>query len=119
MGENVRTAMNYALSEALEGYSDFDDVEFTPELMGEVFICYLTDLVFEQVVLDMGEVWFHAESANKQILMENELRELVKVLVDTKLDEVSGSSLTEISSTEVSRVQAETIKAVVDEWEQF
>lgn len=117
--DNVRTAMNYALSEALETYSYFDDVEFTPELLGQVFTCYLTDLVFEQVVLDMGEMWFHAESANRQIQMENELRQLIKVVVDIKLDDVSGSDLSKISNSEINSVQVQTIRAVIEEWEQF
>jgi hypothetical protein len=115
----VRSSINYALSEALEEYSDFDDVEITSELLGQVFTCYLTDLVFEHVVLDMGETWFHAESPNKQIQMENELRELTKIIVDTELDRVSKGDLSSIAKAKFAQVQIQAIQAVIYAWENY
>ena len=117
--DHVRTAINYALSEALEDYSDFDDVHVTPELLGQVFTCYLTDLVFEQVVLDMGEEWLYAETINKQIQMENELRELIKIIVDNNLDNVSNGNLSLINKNNIAKIQIDAITEVIKEWENF
>lgn len=115
----VRTAMNFALSEALQKYDQINDVDFTPDLMAEVFICYLTDLVFQQVLFDMGKAWFHAETAIRQIHMENELRELIKVIVDSKLDKISNGNFSSISQHQITQVQIAAISETITEWEQF
>lgn len=115
----VRTAMNFALSEALQKYDQINDVDFTPDLMAEVFICYLTDLVFQQVLFDMGKAWFHAETAIRQIHMENELRELIKVIVDSKLDKISNGNFSSISQHQIIQVQIAAISETITEWERF
>lgn len=115
----VRTAMNFALSEALQEYDQIDDVDFSPDLMAEVFICYLTDLVFQQVLFDMGKAWFHAETAIRQIHMENELRELIKVIVDRKLEKISGGNFSSISQRQITQVQIAAISETITEWEKF
>lgn len=115
----VRTAMNFALSEALQESEYIDDVGFTPDLMGEVFTFYLTDLVFQQVLIDMGKAWFHAETALRQINMENELRELIRVIVDRTLEKVSGGDVSNITQGQIIQVQIATISQTVTEWEQY
>jgi hypothetical protein len=117
--DTVRLAMNFALSEALQDSEFIDDVGFTPELMGEVFTLYITDLVFQQVLLDMGKSWFHAETAMRQINMENELRELIRVVVDGKLNGITGGDVSNITQTQITQVQISAIRETIDEWEQF
>jgi len=115
----VRTAMNFALSEALQESEYFDDIGFTPDLMGEVFTFYITDLVFQQVLIDMGKAWFHAETAMRQISMENELKELIRVVVDSKLEKISGGDVSKISQSQITQVQIAAISETIAEWEQF
>ena len=115
----VRTSMNFALSEALQESEYIDDVGFTPDLMGEVFTFYLTDLVFQQVLLDMGKAWFHAETALRQINMENELRELIRVVVDGKLEKISGGDVSNITQVQMTQVQISAISQTITEWEQY
>lgn len=115
----VRTAMNFALSEVLQESEYIDDVGFTPDLMGEIFTCYLTDLVFQQVLFDMGKAWFHAETATRQIHMENELRELIKVIVDSKLYKASGGDVSSITQSQIVKIQSLSISETITEWEQY
>jgi len=115
----IRSAMNSSLSEALEAYPDFDDVQITPEVLGDVFTCYLTDLVFEQVVLDMGDAWLKAETPLKQIQMENDIRELTKVIVDDALHKVTKGDFSTVTKQNISNVQIQAIKSVIEEWESF
>lgn len=117
--ENVRTSLNYALSEALQEVEVIDDANFTPELMAEVYNCYLTDLIFQQVVEDMGRAWFHAETARRTLQMESQLRELIKVIVDSKLEQVSGGNLSSISTKQITQVQIQTITQTINDWENF
>jgi len=115
----VRTAMNFALSEALQESEYIDEVSFTPDLMGEVFTFYLTDLVFQQVIIDMGKAWFHAETAMRQIHMENELRELIRIIVDGTLEKISGGDVSNISQSQITQVQISAIRQTITEWERF
>ncbi|WP_133011380.1 hypothetical protein [Marinomonas flavescens] len=115
----VRTALNFALSEALQESEYIDDVGFSPELMGEIYTLYITDLVFQQILIDMGRAWFHAETAIRQISMENELRELVRVVVDSKFETISGGDVSTITQDQISQVQASAISETISEWEQF
>lgn len=115
----VRTAMNFALSEALQESEYIDDVDFSPDLMGEVFTFYITDLVFQQVLTDMGRAWFHAETAIRQIHMENELKELIRVIVDGTLERISGGDVSNISQSQITQVQISAIRQTITEWERF
>lgn len=115
----VRSAMNYALSEVLEDFAEFSDATFTPELLGQVLTCYLTDLIFEQVVLDMGEAWLHAETPVRQINMEGDLRELIKVIVNSKLAENDNAALSNFNAKTTVELQSSIIKETISEWESF
>ena len=115
----VRTSMNFALSEALQESEYIDDVTFTSDLMGEIFTFYVTDLVFQQVLIDMGKAWFHAETAIRQISMENELRELIRVVVDGALEEISGGDVSNITQSQITQVQISAISQTITEWESY
>lgn len=115
----VRTAMNFALSEALQESEYIDDVDFTPDLMGEIFTFYITDLVFQQVVIDMGKAWFHAETPIRQVNMENELRELVRVVVDRRLEIITGGDVSNITQSQITQIQISAISQTITEWEQY
>ena len=115
----VRTSMNFALSEALQESEYIDNVSFTSDLMGEIFTFYITDLVFQQVLLDMGKAWFHAETAIRQISMENELRELIRIVVDGTLEKTSGGDVSNITQSQITQVQISAINQTITEWENF
>lgn len=115
----VRISMNFALSEALQESEYIDDAVFTADLMGEVFTFYITDLVFQQVLLDMGNAWFHAETAIRQINMENELRELIRVVVDGTLEKISGGDVSDITQAQITQVQVSAISQTISEWELY
>lgn len=116
----IRSALNYSLSEALEDCEQFNDVTIDSDLLGQVFTYYITDLVFQQVVIDMGKAWNHAQTPLRQLEMEYQLRELIKVIVDSKLDKAfSNSDLTTINSYQIRTIQIACIQATVDEWELY
>ena len=117
--DNVRSALNFALSEAIESFEEFDDVVFTPELTGQIFTFYLTDLIFQQIVIDMGEAWFHAETPIRQVYMETDLRELIRVIVDIKLEEVTSGDFSNISHNHMTKIQLSVIQETINEWENY
>lgn len=51
----VRIALDYALAEALPDDADFNADVITQDVMHEALSCYLTDLIFQDIVTGMGE----------------------------------------------------------------
>ncbi|MFD2165315.1 MAG: hypothetical protein ACFHVJ_18675 [Aestuariibacter sp.] len=115
----VRVALDYALEEALPDTEEFDPNSFTDEVIQEAIGCYLTDLIFQDVVEGMGRAWFHVEPASKHHQMEVELRELIKVITQEQLDKVTNGNPSTISKENITKIQAGAIAMTVDEWESF
>ncbi|NWO06610.1 MAG: hypothetical protein HLX50_13250 [Alteromonadaceae bacterium] len=115
----VRIALDYALEEALPDTDEFDLGSFTDEVIQEAIGCYLTDLIFQDVVEGMGRAWFHVEPASKHHQMEVELRELIKVIAQEQLDKITQGNPSSISRDNITKVQSEAIALTVKEWESF
>jgi hypothetical protein len=67
----------------------------------------------------MGNAWFHAETAIRQITMENDLRELISVVVDGALEKISGGDLSNITQSQITQVQISAINQTITEWEAY
>ena len=50
--EKIKAAINTALSEALEGLTEFDPTSISDEMLVNIMIFYLRESIFEQVVMD-------------------------------------------------------------------
>lgn len=117
--DSVRIALDYALEEALPDTEDFDPNSFTEEVIQQAIGCYLTDLIFQDVVEGMGRAWFHVEPASKHHSMEVELRELIKVIAQEQLDKVTNGNPINITRDNITKIQADAIAMTVEEWESF
>ncbi|HGF5053496.1 hypothetical protein [Vibrio parahaemolyticus] len=117
--DSVRIALDYALEEALPDTEDFDPNSFTEEVIQQAIGCYLTDLIFQDVVEGMGRAWFHVEPASKHHSMEVELRELIKVIAQEQLDKVTNGNPSNITRNNITKIQADAIAMTVEEWESF
>jgi hypothetical protein len=117
--DSVRIALNYALEEALPDTQDFDPASFTDEVIQDGISCYLTDLIFQDVVTGMGEAWFKAELATKHHKMESELRELIKVITQQEIDKATNGNPSNITKNNIEKIQIEAISKTVEHWEKF
>lgn len=117
--DSVRLALDFALAEVLPEEEAFDASMFTDDVVHEAISCYLTDLIFQDIVNGMGKAWFHVEHPSKHHRMEEELRELVKVITQSKLEKVMHDNAGNISQENVIKIQIDAISQTVDEWENF
>lgn len=117
--DSVRLALDFALAEVLPEEDTFDESMFTDEVVQEAISCYLTDLIFQDVVNGMGKAWFHAEHPSKHHRMEEELRDLIKVITQSKVEKVTRDSGGSISQNNITKIQIDAISQTVDEWESF
>ncbi|WP_323744751.1 hypothetical protein [Pseudoalteromonas sp. PPB1] len=117
--DSVRLALDFALAEVLPEEDAFDESMFTDDVIQEAISCYLTDLIFQDVVNGMGKAWFHAEHPSKHHRMEEELRDLIKVITQSKVEKVMNENGGNISQDNIAKVQIDAISQTVDEWESF
>jgi hypothetical protein len=116
--DKVRVSLDYALNEALEEVENFGDVEFTPDVVNEIYLCYLTDLIFQDVVTSMGKAWFHAETYQRAANMERELRDLIMVITESKMEN-SLEKISKVDQVEIIKFQADVIANTIEAWEDF
>jgi len=115
----IRIALDYALEESLPDTDNFEPESFTDEVIQETISCYLTDLIFQDVVTGMGRAWFHVEPPSKHHRMEEELRELIKVIVQEQIEIVTSGNPSHITRDNITKIQIDAITMTVDEWESF
>ncbi len=77
--------MNQALVEALDGIEYFDLNHITDDVIVDTMINYLAESIFLQVIMDAGKSWNKAGTITQAVAAENELRELIKVVVDKNM----------------------------------
>ncbi|KKD59554.1 hypothetical protein RN22_15355 [Grimontia sp. AD028] len=117
--ESVRLAIDFALAEVLPDDDKFDESMFTDDVIKEAISCYLTDLIFQDVVNGMGKAWFHAEHPSKHHKMEEELRDLIKVITQSKVEKITSNNGGNLSQGNITKIQIDAISQTVDEWESF
>lgn len=118
-GEKIRNALNEALAEALEGQDIFDPSAITDDLVLELLICYLTESIFLQIVSDAGKAWLKAENAERESDAENELRELIKVVVDQNVAQNVAADLRSMTNHDVEIIERSSLRGVWAEWETY
>lgn len=117
--DSVRLALDFALAEVLPEEGTFDESMFTDEVIQDAISCYLTDLIFQDVVNGMGKAWFYAEHPSKHHRMEEELRDLIKVITQSKVETVTSENGGDISQENITQIQIDAISQTVEEWEAF
>lgn len=117
--ESVRLAIDFALAEVLPDEEKFDESMFTDDVVTEAISCYLTDLIFQDVVDGMGKAWFHAEHPSKHHKMEEELRDLIKVITQSKVEKITSDNGGHLSQANITKIQIDAISQTIDEWESF
>lgn len=115
----VRIALDYALAEALPDEDDFEARVITEDVMHEALSCYLTDLIFQDIVTGMGKAWFYTEHASKHHRMEEELRELVKVVVQQQVEGLTHGNTGRITRDNITQLQVDAITQTVEVWESY
>lgn len=117
--ERIRTALNEALSECLEGVETFDFGDITDELLVEVMIAYVVRCVFEQVVLDSDRAFGKAASADQLDRAEKGLFELVKVATDKHMRPLLDGQVQGMTGDQIQAAELAAIREVWKEWEAY
>jgi hypothetical protein len=117
--DKIRSAMNCALAEALDGVVIFDSNAITDDVIINTMIVYVSESIFLQVVQDAGQAWIKADTPSQAIVAENSLRELIKVEVDKHMAPMFRESIRSLTKSQIARIQRDVINAVWSEWETY
>jgi hypothetical protein len=117
--DKIRAAMNHALVEALDGVETFDLQCITDDVIVDTMIGYLSESIFLQMVMDSGKAWNRADAPAQAVRAENELRELIKVVVDKHMAPKLAGNVRNIGRQQMAQIEREAIMDVWKEWEDY
>lgn len=117
--DKIRSAMNVALSEALEGMTTFDENRISVEVIAKMMICYLTESIFLQIAHDAGKAWNKADNLVQISNVENDLRQLIREVVDIKLAPKFTDSVCQLTTEQMQEIQNQAIVEILEEWENY
>lgn len=117
--DKIRSAMNVALSEALEGMTTFDENSISVELIAKIMICYLTESIFLQIAHDAGKAWNKADNFVQISNVENDLRQLIREVVDITLAPKFTDNVCQLTTEQMQEIQNQAILDIWEEWENY
>lgn len=117
--DKVRAALNHALVEALDGVETFDPSNITDVVIVDTMIGYLAESIFLQIVMDSKKAWNKATTPVQMLRAENELRELIKVVVDKHMRLKIGSDVKSYTKSEIVQIERSVIVDVWRDWESY
>ncbi|XWY20940.1 hypothetical protein ACNGTP_07040 [Bisgaard Taxon 45] len=117
--DKIRTAMNVALSEALEGMMTFDENSITVDVIGKMMVCYLTESIFLQIAHDAGKAWKKGDNPVQIAEVENALRQLIREVVDIKLAPKFTNDACQLTTEQMQEIQNQAILDIWEEWEAY
>ncbi|OFT04487.1 hypothetical protein HMPREF3107_00230 [Neisseria sp. HMSC31F04] len=117
--DKIRSAMNIALSEALEGMTTFDENSITTEVIGRMMVCYLTESIFLQIAHDAGKAWKKGDDPVQIARAENDLRQLIREVVDINLAPKFTDDVCQLTIEQMQDIQNQAILEIWEEWEKY
>lgn len=117
--ERIRAALNEALAESLDGFTSFDFSSITDDVIIEMMMNYLTQCIFEQIVLDSRTALDKADTPEKAESLESSLLELIKVSVDINFGSHLTTGINSINKQDIEKIQQNAIQDIWAEWEDY
>lgn len=117
--ERIRAAMNEALAEALDGFATFDFSNITDDIIVDMMINYLTQCIFEQIILDSKTALDKADTPEKAEKVESNLLELIKTSVDLNFGNHLGQNINTLNKQDIETIQKNAIQDIWGEWEDY
>lgn len=117
--DRIRVALNDALSEALEGQANFDFNQITDEIIAEMMIAYLTQCLYEQVVLDSDEAFTKATDPSQYDRAEKAMMGLIRAAADKHMAPLLTGNVRTFNGRMVREVQLRAIRDIWAEWEAY
>jgi len=110
--DRIRAALNDALSECLDGEAVFDFESITDEVLLELVVAYVTQCVFEQVIMDSDRAFAKAKTPKRAEDAERDLLELVRAVTEKHMKPLLERQLQVMTNAQMQEAQLTAIKEV-------
>jgi hypothetical protein len=117
--DRIRTALNDSLSECLDGADEFDFGSLTDDVLMDIMITYVSNCVFEQIMLDSNRAFAKAQTPEQAETAEHALSELVTVVTEKHMTPLIEREIRTMSNADMQAAQIAAIKDVWREWEDY
>lgn len=117
--DRIRAALNEALSTCLEGEVAFDFNRITDEVLMELMVAYVTQCVFERIVLDSDRAFSRAKMPKQSEDAESALFELVRAVTDKHMRPLLEGQFQAMTDNQIQAIQLAAIREVWREWEAY
>jgi hypothetical protein len=115
--DRVRVAMTEALSECLEGLTEFDFAHITGDMLVAVMLAYTRNCILIQILLDSRDAFAKAAASGRQA--EKELNELIRAVTDKHMVPLLNKGSPKLSGRQMEAVQLRAIREIWSEWENY
>jgi hypothetical protein len=117
--DRIRTAMNTALIEALEGVDTFEPSNMSEDMIIDVANNYLTESIFIDILQNSGNSFDYSDNLIELVSRQNDLHELIRVIVDTNLSGKTIDGIRALNATKITDLQRQIIIEVWQTWENY
>lgn len=118
-GDRIRAAMEEALANALEGVEFFEEAAVTEDVIFSTLVEYLTLAVFSHIMSESGDAFDKPADPAHAMQAENDLRELVKAVVETQGAGMQAALRHPWSAEHAKSVQDALVRQVLADWEGY
>lgn len=117
--DKIRIAMKDALVDALDGLNEFDIGAISDEVIVDIMISYISENIFLQIVTDSNKAWTKAESPKQREQAVNDLMEIIKDDVDSRMAPMFRGGVREFTGRQMIELQRNAIIEVWKIWEEY
>ena len=114
--ELVRVSLQEAIAEALPDVEVFDPASLTPDNIIALLVEFFTQILFREITLEAGDAWNKAETPQRAVEAENELKDIIHASVDRQMSPALAGGLGAVSRAEVERLQRSALEDIWREW---
>lgn len=116
--DKIREAIVYALSESLQDHEDdFNPEILTDELYVQTIVIFLSEVVFQDIVMESGDSFEKITSPEILEEREEEMREIITAAIDKNIYQHIKEDLTKLSREELKNIQLTALREVFAEWD--
>lgn len=117
--EETRAALDEALSAVLSDQPAFDPDVMTVELMEEVMIKFAEEEIFLKIIAESGDAFDKATDPTILIKRENELKELIRVVVDKEGRPMLSKSLANLEGRSFEQITGGLFSTILRIFEDY
>ena len=114
--ELVRISLQEAIAEALPDVEVFDPASLTPDNIIALLVEFFTQVLFREITLEAGDAWKKADTPQRTVEAENELKDIIHASVDRHMSPALVGGLGTVSRAELEQLQRSAVGEIWREW---